>query len=69
MNYCTRCQSTYSQPGTCNCFAPQNVKIETSGAPFAGDPFVMEYRCPGCCKQCCDHSTTGCPVLTFPAPF
>lgn len=21
MNYCTKCKSLYSQPGTCNCFA------------------------------------------------
>lgn len=22
MNYCHRCHSSYAQPGTCNCFAP-----------------------------------------------
>ena len=23
MNYCTKCQSIYSEPGTCNCYAAQ----------------------------------------------
>lgn len=25
MNYCTKCGSIYSQPGTCNCFARGTV--------------------------------------------
>lgn len=29
MNYCCRCQSMYSQPGTCNCFAPPRPVITT----------------------------------------
>jgi hypothetical protein len=33
MNYCTKCQSIYSQPGTCNCYAAPKA------APYIG-PFT-----------------------------
>jgi hypothetical protein len=39
MNYCTKCQSIYSQPGTCNCYAPAQV------APYIQQP-VMPWTIP-----------------------
>lgn len=45
MNYCRKCQSDYSQPGTCNCFAPIHVgplrvlpPITVQPLPYIGDP-------------------------------
>lgn len=52
MNYCTRCQSYYQQPGTCNCFAPSRTSYG----------FYFQTPCPGCGEIPCDHSGTGCPM-------
>ena len=47
MNYCTKCDSFYTQPGTCNCFAaslrptfaPQpNTFPYPYVSPYIGDP-------------------------------
>ena len=41
MNFCTKCQSIYSQPGTCNCFATQQPHVPSySGVPVAADRAV-----------------------------
>lgn len=32
MNHCHRCNSDYSQPGTCNCFAP--IRLAPYPAPY-----------------------------------
>lgn len=37
MNFCTKCQSIYSQPGTCNCYAPAKP-IEVQPLPYV--PYV-----------------------------
>lgn len=46
MNYCTKCGSLYTQPGTCNCFAPPRpvtpVTVQPlptpAPLPYIGDP-------------------------------
>jgi hypothetical protein len=59
MNYCTKCQSLYAAPGTCNCYAPQNMKVWTSG----GEDFDSCNECiraGGVCQK------TVCPkTITF----
>lgn len=46
MNYCTRCGSYYTQPGTCNCFAgPRTISV-----PFAQTE----------CAACRDSGICGC---------
>lgn len=51
MNYCTKCQSHYQQPGTCNCFAPVQTWVTS----------YFAVACPGCGKFVCDRSHTACP--------
>jgi len=34
MNYCTKCGSIYTQPGTCNCFAPQPMQPVPTVVPL-----------------------------------
>jgi hypothetical protein len=53
VNFCTRCGSTYTQPGTCNCYAPQNIRIFTTGGTY--DPCAL-------CQQPCGN--TACPKAT-----
>ncbi len=55
MNYCTKCHCVFTQPGTCNCFAPMRV---TSG--------YHVIACSGCQRIPCDGSSTACtpPVTT-----
>lgn len=44
MNYCRKCQSDYSAPGTCNCFAPirvaplPTIPWQQPVVPYIGDP-------------------------------
>lgn len=38
MNYCHRCHSSYAQPGSCNCFAPDQ--------PRRADPPSVPYPAP-----------------------
>jgi hypothetical protein len=40
MNYCTKCQSIYSQPGTCNCYAPAPF------APYVTNPLIYPTTTP-----------------------
>lgn len=67
MNFCTKCSSYYSKPGTCNCFAavqrvepspwwypvyPQPFQVPTTGEPF-----------PESGQTWCDGATvTGAPI-------
>ena len=37
MNYCTKCQSFYAKPGTCNCYATGAAKIVYLQTPFQRD--------------------------------
>ncbi len=48
MNYCTKCESMYREPGTCNCYTPATM--------------YCHVACGGCGKIPCDQSTTGCPL-------
>lgn len=43
MNYCRKCQSDYSTPGTCNCFAPIRVAPRTPVVPSFPPPPVVPY--------------------------
>lgn len=45
MNFCTKCQSIYQQPGTCNCYAAsrplvpvQPLPLTPQPLPYIGDP-------------------------------
>jgi hypothetical protein len=48
MNYCTKCQSIYCQPGTCNCYAapgltPYPTPPGTTTVPFPNIPWTPLY--------------------------
>lgn len=51
MNFCCRCQSFYSQPGTCNCYVP-DIGITLPGTDptilpgTGGNPWPGPYRVP-----------------------
>jgi len=34
MNYCTKCESFYQKPGTCNCFAGTQPAITITPQPY-----------------------------------
>jgi hypothetical protein len=34
MNYCTKCESYYQKPGTCNCYAAPRVEITQPLTPY-----------------------------------
>jgi hypothetical protein len=34
MNYCTKCESMYQKPGTCNCFAATQPAITITPQPY-----------------------------------
>lgn len=53
MNYCTKCESFYSQPGTCNCYAPPPVTITTVGVPDV-------RQCPVCRRYGCHETHVIC---------
>lgn len=60
MNYCTRCASYYSRPGSCNCFAPATTTTTTS-------PKLNDYRwvCAGCGTYPCRGTSTTCARVLF----
>jgi hypothetical protein len=47
MNFCTKCQSIYAQPGTCNCYAPAQAAPQpypgTTTVPFPSIPWTPPY--------------------------
>lgn len=56
MNYCTKCQSIYSQPGTCNCYAPVRVTI------WPSYPYTYPYTSPTTTPWVCP---TTCPPFNI----
>ena len=52
MNFCTRCGSLYSKPGTCNCYAHRHVEVPGPTQPFnpvwpGSHPFTVPARIVG----------------------
>ena len=62
MNYCTKCESYYQKPRTCNCFAAQG-ESQPWTVPL-GDPTLAPL-----CGSCgCWHVTGPCPNTTIRPP-
>ncbi len=75
MNFCTKCDSYYQQPGTCNCYAP--VVIVTTATPYplpppTGDeiPPPYETTCGAITVQeygtIIDNNASGCTITWDP---
>ena len=47
MNYCTKCQSLYEKPGTCNCYAVGGVRVTYPTSPYQLDTTAAPW-CPNC---------------------
>ena len=62
MNYCTKCWSIYSEPGTCNCYAAQGESQPWTIPP--GDTTLAPR-----CKFCGSWHVVGlCPNTTIRPP-
>ena len=58
MNYCTKCQSIYSEPGTCNCYAAQG-----DSQPWVYPQNSLPRQWCGACGR--SHPMGQCPNSTY----
>lgn len=58
MNYCTKCSSMYTEPGTCNCYATTPVTVPV--------PLPWFQQTTGQCPYCGGiHFGQSCPQTTI----
>ena len=59
MNYCTKCESYYQKPGSCNCYVPLPGMVV-----FPISPYVHESTAAPWCPQCGGSHVGPCPYRT-----
>lgn len=60
MNYCTRCEVWYRPHLLCNCYS-HRATTTAGGQLFPN----VTITCPGCGKNPCARTNTGCTGLQF----